>query len=173
MRVLVVYYSRSGTTRKLAERIARSLGADLEELADRTDRHGILGYLRSGRDAWKQRLTQLAPLAVDPTAYDLVIVGSPVWNMSLSVPVRTFLADHGKQLRSVAFFCTMGDRGSTRVFRQMTELCRQAPVATFARTEHELASPEQQTAIASFVSRLRPPIVPPPVIISDAPDAKL
>ena len=48
--VLVVYFSRTGHTRVLAEGIARALGADLEEIRDRTDRTGLLGWLRSGAE---------------------------------------------------------------------------------------------------------------------------
>src|SRR5581483_5384377 len=114
-----IYYSRTGNTRSLARQIGDALGAEaeLKEVQDRADRTGIVGYLRSGRDAWLQRRTELAPLEVDLNAFDLVVIGTPVWNASLSSPVRTFLADHANALRAVAFFCTMGGRGSDRVFR--------------------------------------------------------
>src|SRR5262245_20444151 len=56
-KVLVTYYSRSGHTRRLAERIAQVLGADLEPIVDQRPRAGLLGYLRSGTrrrpDGWR------------------------------------------------------------------------------------------------------------------------
>jgi hypothetical protein len=41
--VLVVYFSRTGYTRRMAEEIARTIGADLEEIRDPTKRSGLLG----------------------------------------------------------------------------------------------------------------------------------
>lgn len=155
MKTLVVYYSRTGNTADLARRIAVGLDAQIDEIIDRTNRQGILGYLRSGRDAWLERRTELVPAKIDPSAFDLVVIGTPIWNFSLSSPVRTFLADHRNTMRSVAFFCTMGGRGDERVFRQMQEACGKVPVATFARSQSQLASAELPAAIAAFVARLR------------------
>jgi len=163
MKALVAYYSRTGNTKTLARGIAEALGAEIEEIADRANRRGILGYLRSGREAWFHRRTELVPSAVDPSAYDLVIIGTPVWNASLSSPVRTFFAEHANALRSVAFFCTMGGSGSGRVFRQMEAACGKRPIATFARTERQLASRDLPDAIGAFVARLRGSLVPEPV----------
>jgi flavodoxin len=43
MKTLVVYYSRTGTTRKVAEAIAGILRCDIEEVVDTKKRSGILG----------------------------------------------------------------------------------------------------------------------------------
>ena len=44
MRSLVVYYSRTGVTKKVAEAISRKLGSDVEEIIDQRDRSGPKGY---------------------------------------------------------------------------------------------------------------------------------
>ena len=64
---LVVYYSRTGNTRKLAKIIAEKLKADIEEIEDSTSRSGPLGWLRAGRDAGLKSLTKLKPLKKDPS----------------------------------------------------------------------------------------------------------
>ena len=51
MRVLVVYYSRTGNTRFVAEAVAQSLEADIEEIKDGKNRMGIFGFLRCGYEA--------------------------------------------------------------------------------------------------------------------------
>jgi menaquinone-dependent protoporphyrinogen IX oxidase len=155
MKTLVVFYSRTGHTREIGHRIAAALYADIEEIADRANRGGIFGYLRSGRDAWLRRRARLAPLVHDPAAYDLVVVGTPVWNMSLSSPVRTFLQDHKRALHQVAFFCTMNGIGSDRAFAQMEEQGGRRPIATLAVRAHERASPELPGRIRTFVAGVK------------------
>src|ERR1041384_1336055 len=91
---LVVFFSRTGTTRALAEAIARATGGDLEELRESRSRQGIWGWLRSGYEGTYRRSTEPLPLAQNPQDYDLVFVGSPTWNKSLASPVRGFLEAH-------------------------------------------------------------------------------
>jgi flavodoxin len=53
-KVLVVYYSRTGATRTLAEALAKALQADIEPIIDRKNRSGIFGY-RVASKAWRSR----------------------------------------------------------------------------------------------------------------------
>lgn len=55
MRSLVVYYSRTGNTRYVAEKIATEFNADLEEIIDKKNRSGSLGYAISRLDATKDK----------------------------------------------------------------------------------------------------------------------
>ena len=117
MKTLVAYYSRSGRTRKVAETLARLLQADLEEIIDCKDRSGFLGYLTAGRDASLNRLTKLKSLTKDPSSYDLVVVGTPIWAWNVSPPVRTYLTENKDKIRKVAFYCTMGGSSEGKAFK--------------------------------------------------------
>ncbi len=156
MKALVLYYSRTGNTRVVAQQIADELNAELEEIVDRTNRRGILGYLRSGRDAALHRRAKLNPISSKLSDFDLVVLGTPVWRLALSSPIRTFLEEHGDELPRVAFFCTMGNFGSRRVFRQMERMCTKGPVATLAVTEADLKNDDLHGIVESFGRRLRP-----------------
>jgi flavodoxin len=155
MNALVVFYSRSGTTREAAERIARRLHADVEEILDLTDRRGIRGWIRSLLDARRGRKAPIAPACKDPSRYDLVVVGSPVWNAHVSAPVRAYLSAHAGSLRKVALFVTEGGRGEARVFREMRELAGQPAVATLLLLQRDVERGRDAPAIASFVRMLR------------------
>lgn len=152
MKPLVVYYSRTGHTKRLAEMIAQVAGADIEGLIDRTDRSGIWGYLRSGRDAWSRKRTTIDAPTSDPGSYHLVFIGTPVWASAPSTAIRTYLEDQAVRLPTVAFFCTFGGNGSDRAFAQMRQLCGKAPVATLARTERQLGKPDEAAAVEAFVA---------------------
>ncbi len=169
MKVLVVFYSRTGTTRRLAEAAARVAGWDVEELIDTRPRAGLLGYLRSAIDGTFERLTQLRATRTNPADYDLVVVGTPVWNASLSSPVRTWLTERRDQLKRVAFFVTLGGSGAQRVLRQMAKLARLEPLGVYRATAVELERDGVDAHARRLVSvvdaelaRLQPPGAPPP-----------
>ena len=136
--VLAVFFSRTGATQLVAQRIAHAGEWDCEAIRDHERRGGILGVLRSGYEATLGR-----PVAIDPpahrlTGYDLVIVGTPVWNLSVSSPVRAFLARYREHLTRVAFFVTCGGSGGERVLAQLAALAGKVPLATMVVEQREL-----------------------------------
>jgi flavodoxin len=140
VKALVVFYSRTGMTRKAAEMIAADLGADLEEVCDTVDRSGVSGYLFAGRDATQKRLTKIKDVKYDPSGYDLVVVGTPVWAWTVSSPIRTYLSIYGPKFRECAFFATYGGSGGEGTFKDMGLLCGKAPKATLGLTAREVSS---------------------------------
>lgn len=155
-KILVVHYSRTGHTRRVAQEIAATLRADVEEIVDPEDRMGILAYFRSGWEAFSGREAGIREPLKDPAGYDLVIVGTPVWNWSLSTPVRAYLARRQQRLARppVAFFLTHGGSGAQRVFGQMEELLGKAPLDVMAVREVELVNGRYHEKIRSFTESL-------------------
>jgi len=154
MKTLIVYYSRTGHTKEIAEAIAADLGADIVRIEDDADRVGALGYLRSGLDALLGRSGSIRPTATDPADYDLVIVGSPVWSGRLSTPVRTYIADNKTALKHIAFFCTEGAYGGPRVFKTMQDLSGRHPVATLEVTGANLKSGDYVGKVDTFTRHI-------------------
>jgi flavodoxin len=57
MKPLVVFYSRTGTTKKVAAVISDYLNGTLKEIVDTVDRSGISGYAAAREDAvWKKKI---------------------------------------------------------------------------------------------------------------------
>ena len=135
---LVVYFSRTGYTRKIAEELAGRCNADLEAVEDVRPRSGLFGYLRSGREAYRKELIEIRPTVRDPSAYDVVILGTPVWAGHVSSPIRAYLAAHGRTLERVACFCTQGGSGAEKVLAEMAGLCGQEPLASLALNDREI-----------------------------------
>ena len=120
MKILVAFYSRSGRTRKIAEEISAKLGGDLDEIRDDVNRQGILGWLKAGRDAGAKRLTSIK-IQRNPEDYDLVVLGSPTWNGTVSTPVRTYITNNHEGLSKVACFTT-GEGEEPTALEEMTQL---------------------------------------------------
>lgn len=154
-RILVVYYSRTGTTRKVAESLTTALRCDSEEILEAGSRSGMLGYVRSLIEARRQVPSRIAAVGKDPSGYDLIVVGTPVWAWSLSSPVRAFLLANRPRLRAVAFFCTLGGAGSDRTFGQMQELTGKPPIGCLAVTAREVALATYGPRVATFGETLQ------------------
>ena len=134
-KILVVFFSRTGTTRGVAEGIARATGADLEELREARSRLGILGWLRSGYEGTYRRPSEPLALQHELGEYDIVFIGSPTWSRSLSSPVRGFLEKYRTALPRVALFATCAGRGADEVLTQMASLLDQPALAKLALLE--------------------------------------
>ncbi len=137
-RTLVVYYSRTGNTRAVAEKIAAKLSADIEEIIDLEDRSGIFGYIKGGYHAYKRRVTNINAPTKNPADYDMIVIGTPVWAGTMAPGVLTYLNKFsGKLPAQVAFFCTMGGNDAARTFPDMQNASHK-PVATMALSAKQL-----------------------------------
>jgi len=137
-KTLIVYHSRTGNTRRVAQALACRLDADVEEIRIVQPMGGALGYAFCALEAMAALAPALRPARKDPAAYDLVVIGTPVWYWSLSSPVRSWLVRRRLTLGRVAFFCTMGSSGAQRVFRTMAALAGRVPVSTLALTDRQI-----------------------------------
>ena len=137
-KVLVVFFSRTGTTRLLAEGIARATHGELEELRELRSRRGVIGWLRSGYEGTYGKAAEPLALRHDLAAYDLVFIGSPTWNRALSSPVRGFMQRSRERLANVALFATCAGRGADEVLAQMTQLLPEPPLATLGMLENDV-----------------------------------
>jgi len=155
MKALVVFYSRTGATKQVAEALAESLNCDSEELIDTKKRGGPLGFLSAGKDAKAKKLTKLTDIKRDPALYDLVILGTPIWAGTLSSAARTYVANNKSKFKRVAFFCTHGGGESQQLFAEMEALCERRPVSILALQEKEVKTGTYQGKIRQFVDGLQ------------------
>jgi flavodoxin len=148
MKNLIVFYSRTGTTKKMAEKMAKILKADIDEIVDRKNRKGIIRWLLAGRDAMKKKTTEIT-FKKDPSKYSLVILGTPTWAGLPSPAIRTYLTKN--KFKKLAFFCTMGGKNHSKVFIEMESISKK-PIATLAVQGRTLNDSEQN--IVSFIRKI-------------------
>ena len=109
LKTLVVYYSRSGTTRKIAEALSEALSANIEEIVEANGRAVFFGYVRSLVEAIQKIPSAIAQSESDLSSYDRVVIGTPVWAWSVSSPVRAYLMANKGHLPKLDFadFCPL------------------------------------------------------------------
>ena len=151
---LVAYYSLTGHTGQIAEAIAVALEADLEVIEDTFNRDTGLGRPRSAIEGLFGLSSSITPPEHDPSEYELVVVGTPVWAARLSSPVRAYLSQHRSSLERVAFFCTLGGIGGKWTLQNMAKVCGQKPIARMIISERQLNTPVAEDKIAQFMSEI-------------------
>jgi len=113
-KVLVVYYSLSGRTRDIAERIQAKTNADIYEITPIEEiKNSFPLYIKSKSDLKKGTYPELQGNMPDINKYDLVFVGSPIWWYTAATPVMAFLSKADFMGRKVVPFSTQGSNAGT------------------------------------------------------------
>jgi flavodoxin len=79
MKIAIIYHSESGHTRHVAQHLAAGCDGQLIEVSDRASYSRLTRFLMSCKKARNEETTEIEPAAIDVSAYDLLIFGSPVW----------------------------------------------------------------------------------------------
>ena len=114
MKTAVVFYSLDGNCALVAEEIKSQLNADLIQLhtKDEKKRSNIAKFFWSCGMMLSRR-PPLKPYTFDPSIYDFIVIGAPVWAGSPASPLRTFLAETAISGKKVAIFVShAGGKGS-------------------------------------------------------------
>lgn len=125
---LVVYFSCTGTTRGVAERLAGVTGADLYEIVPAVPyTEEDLNYNdRSTRATSEQDHPETRPEIggedVDLTGYSTVYIGYPIWWGEEPRILCTFVESHDFTDKTVIPFCTSGGSGIGRSGKDLAQL---------------------------------------------------
>jgi flavodoxin len=155
MKGLIIYFSRTGRTRKVAEAIQEATGFDIEEIKEKAGRVGTLGFLKSGMESTRRMLPQIMPLTHEPSQYDIVIIGTPIWASNMSSPIRAFITQNKNKINKTALFCTGDGVDPQKVFTPISELLGKKPTATFGLIGHERDDETASLKIQEFAAKLR------------------
>ena len=114
MKVLVAYFSASGTTKGVAQQLAEVAGADLHEIKpaqhytdadldwrNKKSRSSVEMQDKSSRPAITDKLTNLQD-------YDVIYVGFPIWWNTCPTIINTFMEAYDFQGKTVIPFATSG-----------------------------------------------------------------
>lgn len=112
-KVLVLYYSQTGTTQAVAEEISRQLGADIEQF-DATEPYDGT-YMQTIQRGQKEMaagiLPEIAPIKADLKKYDTIFLGFPIWYGQPCLPLKGLLQSVDLKGKEIVPFCTFGSGG--------------------------------------------------------------
>lgn len=154
-RMLVTYFSASGTTRTVAERLAHAIGADIKEIVPAepytaADLNWRDTASRSSVEHTHREMRPAMAAPVDVNGYDVVFVGYPLWWETAPRVVRTFLESADWSGKTIVTFATSGSstRGADGV-----QLHDSAPAAHWVNGRR-IAASENEAKLAKWVEGL-------------------
>ena len=103
---LIVYYSRSGNSRIVADTLKEHFSCNIEGIHSTKNREGFLGVFTCVLDQLMNRDDIIKPLEKDPKDYNPLILVSPVWMGKLSSPARTFIKQAGLKGKEIYLVLT-------------------------------------------------------------------
>ena len=124
-KILVSYFSASGVTKNVAEKIANAINATLFEIepvqkytsenldwTNKQSRSSIEMNNRSFRPAVLKKIVNI-------DEYDTIIIGFPVWWYTAPTIINTFIEENNLEGKNVYIFVTSGGSGSAGSFRDL------------------------------------------------------
>ena len=122
---LVTYFSASGVTKKVAEKLAEAAGADLFEIKpevayteadlnwmDKKSRSSIEMNDKSFRPAIAEKCNNMAD-------YDVVYIGFPIWWYVAPTIINTFLENYDFSGKRIVLFATSGGSGFGNTIKEL------------------------------------------------------
>lgn len=112
-KTVVIYYSRSGNTKQIADYIKEKIGADVIQLETvntyPSDDKEMLAYTQE--EQRKGERPELKNENNNIADYDTILLGYPIWWGEIATPVYTFLDKHDLSGKKIAPFVTSGSSG--------------------------------------------------------------
>ncbi len=110
---LVIYYSRSGNTKQIADYIGEKTGSDVIRLETvktyPSDYDEMLDYAQEEQRNGER--PEIKNKNINTKDYDTIFLGYPIWWGDIATPVYTFLDEYNLSGKKIAPFVTSGSSG--------------------------------------------------------------
>lgn len=129
-KVLVAYYSWSGNTKSIAEKIHSQVGGDIFRIETAEAYPEDYNETAYGV-AKKQHDENIHPELKDNgnvSDYDIIFVGTPAWWYTMAPAVITFLEKNNFEGKTIIPFITHGGGGKYNIAEDMNKLAKGAKV---------------------------------------------
>ena len=159
----VIFYSRTGNTRMVAEVIAEAFNLHLQEIKDLKDRSGFFGFIGGMIDVRKNPITTISPETVNLDEHELLFIGSPIWGMKFAPAITTFLQGADLTGKKVILFATTSSRMKQTAFDEYRNLINKKGgtvidtffLKTFWKESNEIRKEAQEMVAAKTESWMK------------------
>ena len=112
-KILIAYFSKTGTTEEAAREIQETAGGDLFEItvADQYPSSYQSTVDRARRELDQNARPELSSRVENMEDYDVILLGYPIWWHTAPMAVNTFLESYDLTGKTILPFCTSGGSG--------------------------------------------------------------
>ena len=156
-KLIVIYYSFDGNTKEAALRISQELGADIEELVPEKEipREGAKKFMVGGRQAMFGECPPIKPVRAELSAYDGIILGTPVWAGKCAPPINTFLKEHDCADKVFAVFTSSGGGDSEKCMKALGKKLPDIRYSVPLADRKSPASSENESRLSAFIEKVK------------------
>lgn len=126
---LIVYFTYTNNTKKIAEDIKSKLNCDILEIKPvqpyDKDYDTVVRLEQNNETA--KKTPDIQNINVDLSKYDEIILGTPVWWYTIAPVIRTFLKQNDLSGKKIIPFATNGG-WIGRTFKEIKDLCQNSTV---------------------------------------------
>lgn len=159
-KVLVVSYSYTGTSRKLAQLLCRQQNWPLGEISEHYSREGLRGLWDCLADSWLRRTPTIRYAGSATANFDAVVLVSPVWALRLAGPMRSFISARLGQFPDVAVIFVRGVRGGLGAVSKVAGILGRNPILSTAFNQRDVQDGNCAARLTAFASAVQwsPPL---------------
>lgn len=128
--IIIIYYSQTGNTEKLAQALQKELGSNIVEIEpvvpyDGTYEETIKRW-KNERDS--DITVEIKPLDINLDDYNTIFLAFPIWGGTYALPVKTFLEQNSFDGKKIVTFATFGSGGLENATEELAAMHPEAQV---------------------------------------------
>lgn len=129
-KILVVFYSFSNGTKRLAEEIAKQTGGDIRELIP--EKPYVFNYNTATKEVRNEVERGYCPELLSGKesvdSYDYIFLGTPNWFKTFAPPILSFLRNVDLKGKTIIPFCTHGGGGFGQIEINIAKECPKSTI---------------------------------------------
>ena len=128
---LILYYSQTGATEKVAQELQKMVGGELEAIELEQPYTGTYAETieRVGKERESGNLPELKPLKADLSKYDVIYLGYPIWFGTYALPIASLVKEYDFEGKKIVTFCTFGSGGLEPAVEDLKKALPKAEIA--------------------------------------------
>ncbi|MDR0970367.1 MAG: NAD(P)H-dependent oxidoreductase [Lentimicrobiaceae bacterium] len=129
MKVLVTYFSATGTTKAVAEKLSKIMNADIYEIKPDVPYTSadLDWHDKESRSTIEMQDKNSRPAIADKNAkiehYDIIYIGFPIWWHLAPTIINTFLESYDFSGKTIILFATSGSSGFGKTVENLKGSC--------------------------------------------------